>query len=466
MPRDELRTWVDYARRHGAVILYDAAYEAYIRDPDVPHSIFEIEGARECAIEFRSFSKTAGFTGTRCAFTVVPKELQGRTASGQPSSLHALWFRRQSTKFNGVPYVVQRGAAASYTDEGRKEVRAAVDFYMENARIIRDGLRAAGFQVYGGENAPYIWVKTPPGLGSWDLFDRLLTEAHVVGTPGRRLRAERRGLLPLHRLRPPRPDRGSRRADPHPPPAVGGVRPRGPPRAMAVQALTFDTYGTVVDWRDSVLAQLVEFGAARGLDVDWTAFLTEWKAGYRPGMDRVNSGEWPWTTVETIYRRRLEELLPRHEHRGPRRGRPHPPDPGLVAPPPLARRRPRPPAPPRAVRPLPALERELRRHGAPRAVRRAPVGLHHHRRERALLQAAARGLPDGRRAPRPPPGRGHDGRGPQLRPRRGARAAGSARRSSPARPSTGPGQTSDLAPEADWDVVAADFLDLARQLDA
>jgi LL-diaminopimelate aminotransferase len=184
MSRDTLRTWVDYARRHGAVILYDAAYEAYIRDPDVPHSIFEIEGAREAAIEFRSFSKTAGFTGTRCAFTVVPKELQGRTASGQTSSLHALWFRRQSTKFNGVPYVVQRGAAASYTPEGRKEVRAAVDFYMENARIIRDGLRGAGFEVYGGENAPYIWAKTPPGLGSWDLFDKLLTEAHVVGTPG------------------------------------------------------------------------------------------------------------------------------------------------------------------------------------------------------------------------------------------------------------------------------------------
>jgi LL-diaminopimelate aminotransferase len=184
MTRSTLRTWVDYARRHGAVILYDAAYEAYIRDPDVPHSIFEIDGARECAIEFRSFSKTAGFTGTRCAFTVVPKELQGRAASGQTSSLHALWFRRQSTKFNGVPYVVQRGAAASYTDEGRKEVRGAVDFYMENARLIRDGLRAAGFEVYGGENAPYIWVKTPPGLDSWGFFDRLLTEAHVVGTPG------------------------------------------------------------------------------------------------------------------------------------------------------------------------------------------------------------------------------------------------------------------------------------------
>jgi LL-diaminopimelate aminotransferase len=184
MSREGLRTWVDYARRHGTVILYDAAYEAYIRDPDVPHSIFEIEGAREVAIEFRSFSKTAGFTGTRCAFTVVPKELQGRAASGETASLHALWFRRQSTKFNGAPYVVQRAAAAAYGDEGRKQVRAAVDFYMENARIIRDGLRAAGFRVFGGENAPYIWVKTPPGLGSWDLFDRLLTEAHVVGTPG------------------------------------------------------------------------------------------------------------------------------------------------------------------------------------------------------------------------------------------------------------------------------------------
>jgi LL-diaminopimelate aminotransferase len=184
LPRDALRGWVDYARRHGAVILFDAAYEAYIRDPDIPHSIYEIEGAREVAIEFRSFSKTAGFTGTRCAFTVVPKELAGRTAAGERTGLHALWLRRQSTKFNGVPYVVQRGAAAVYTDEGRKEVRGAVDFYMENARIIRDGLGAAGFRVFGGENAPYIWVKTPAGLGSWDLFDRLLQEAEVVGTPG------------------------------------------------------------------------------------------------------------------------------------------------------------------------------------------------------------------------------------------------------------------------------------------
>jgi LL-diaminopimelate aminotransferase len=184
LSRDVLRGWVEYARRHGTVILYDAAYEAYIRDPDIPHSIYEIEGAREVAIEFRSFSKTAGFTGTRCAFAVVPKEIQGRTTSGEAVSLHALWFRRQATKFNGVPYIVQRGAAAVYTDEGRKQVRAAIDFYMENARIVRDGLRAAGLRVYGGENAPYIWIKTPAGLGSWDLFDKLLQEAHVVGTPG------------------------------------------------------------------------------------------------------------------------------------------------------------------------------------------------------------------------------------------------------------------------------------------
>src|SRR5215831_348056 len=184
MTRDTLRTWVDYARRHGAVILYDAAYEAYIRDPDVPHSIFEIDGARECAIEFRSFSKTAGFTGTRCAFTVVPKQLQGRSASGEASSLHALWFRRQSTKFNGVPYIIQKAAAAVYTPDGQKEVREAIDFYMENARIIREGLTAVGLTVYGARNAPYIWVKTPPGLGSWQLFDKLLNEAHVVGTPG------------------------------------------------------------------------------------------------------------------------------------------------------------------------------------------------------------------------------------------------------------------------------------------
>jgi LL-diaminopimelate aminotransferase len=179
-----LKRWVDYARAHGAVILYDAAYAAYIREPGVPHTIYEIEGAREVAIEFRSFSKSAGFTGTRCAYTVVPKELMGRAASGEAVSLNSLWFRRQSTKFNSVPYIVQRAAAAAYTEEGQRQVRAQVDYYLENARIIRQGLETVGLTVYGGRNAPYIWVKTPGGLGSWDFFDRLLGAAHVVGTPG------------------------------------------------------------------------------------------------------------------------------------------------------------------------------------------------------------------------------------------------------------------------------------------
>jgi LL-diaminopimelate aminotransferase len=184
LTRAALKSWVDFARERHAVILYDAAYEAYIRDPDIPHSIYEIDGAREVAIEFRSFSKTAGFTGTRCAYTVVPKELQGRSASGEAVGLNALWVRRQSTKFNGVAYVIQRAAAATYTEEGRRQVRMLVDYYMDNARIIRQGLEAAGLQVYGARNAPYIWVKTPTGLSSWDFFDKLLNEAHVVGTPG------------------------------------------------------------------------------------------------------------------------------------------------------------------------------------------------------------------------------------------------------------------------------------------
>lgn len=184
MTKAALQRWVDYARRQGAVLLYDAAYEAYIREPDIPHSIFEVEGAREVAIEFRSFSKTAGFTGTRCAFTVVPKELSGVAASGERVSVHALWLRRQSTKFNGVPYIVQRAAAAVYTEEGARQVRGQVDYYMDNARIIREGLEAIGLRVYGGTNAPYLWVKTPGRLDSWAFFDRLLQEAHVVGTPG------------------------------------------------------------------------------------------------------------------------------------------------------------------------------------------------------------------------------------------------------------------------------------------
>ena len=179
-----LKTWVDWARRSEAVLLFDAAYEAYIRDPEIPHSIYEVEGAREVAIEFRSFSKSAGFTGTRCAFTVVPKDVTGRTAAGERVPLNALWSRRQSTKFNSVPYIIQKGAAAVYTDEGQREVRALVDFYMENARIIRSGLEAIGLTPFGGRNAPYIWLKTPPGLSSWNFFDKLLSEAHVVGTPG------------------------------------------------------------------------------------------------------------------------------------------------------------------------------------------------------------------------------------------------------------------------------------------
>jgi LL-diaminopimelate aminotransferase len=184
MTRAALRAWVDYAHEHGAILLYDAAYEAYIRDPEIPHSIYEIEGARQVAIEFRSFSKTAGFTGTRCAFTVVPKEVVGRSALGDPVELNRLWLRRHTTKFNGVPYIIQQGAAATYTEEGRRQVRALVDFYLENTRIIREGLEAAGLTVYGGENAPYIWLKTPSGLSAWDFFDKLLNEAHVVGTPG------------------------------------------------------------------------------------------------------------------------------------------------------------------------------------------------------------------------------------------------------------------------------------------
>ena len=179
-----LKTWVDWARQNGAVLLFDAAYEAYIREPDIPHSIYEVEGAREVAIEFRSFSKSAGFTGTRCAFTVVPKDVMGRTVAGERVPLNGLWFRRQSTKFNSVPYVIQKGAAAVYTGEGQREVRALVDFYMENARIIRHGLESIGLTAYGGRNAPYIWIKMAPGQSSWDFFDKLLHEAHVVGTPG------------------------------------------------------------------------------------------------------------------------------------------------------------------------------------------------------------------------------------------------------------------------------------------
>ena len=182
--REQLQQWVDYALANNALILFDAAYEAFIQDPTLPHSIYEIEGARRCAIEFRSFSKNAGFTGTRCAITVVPRGLMGTAANGEAVELWPLWNRRQCTKFNGVSYIVQRGAEAVYSPEGQAQVKALIAFYMENAAIIRRELAAAGLQVYGGEQAPYVWLKTPEGLDSWGFFDQLLSQANVVGTPG------------------------------------------------------------------------------------------------------------------------------------------------------------------------------------------------------------------------------------------------------------------------------------------
>ncbi len=184
LTRQELKKWVDYALSNKSVILYDAAYEAYISDPEIPHSIFEIDGAREVAIEFRSFSKTAGFTGTRCAYTVLPENLVAYTHEGDTKSLHSLWLRRHTTKFNGVSYPVQRAAAAIYSPEGKKEIGEIIAYYLENAHIMCESLMKIGFQVFGGVNAPYVWVTTGKGLKSWALFDKILHEAHVVGTPG------------------------------------------------------------------------------------------------------------------------------------------------------------------------------------------------------------------------------------------------------------------------------------------
>jgi len=180
----ELQKWVDYANENKSLILFDAAYEAFIQDNDLPHSIYEIEGAKDCAIEFRSFSKNAGFTGVRCAFTVIPKNLSGLNSSNEKINLWTLWNRRQSTKFNGVSYIVQRGAEAVYSEEGKREVRGLIDFYMENSKIMKIKLQASGFKVYGGDNAPYIWIKVPDQMNSWDFFDYLLKKASVVGTPG------------------------------------------------------------------------------------------------------------------------------------------------------------------------------------------------------------------------------------------------------------------------------------------
>src|SRR5215213_3528809 len=182
--RAQLTKWVDYAHEHRALLLYDAAYEAYISDPEIPHSIYEIPGAQDCAIEFRSFSKTGGFTGVRCGFTVMPKSVNAQTEDGRSLSLHPLWQRRWSTKANSVSYPVQRGAEGLYSDDGKAQVRALVEHYMGNARILSEAARQAGMKVFGGTNAPYIWLKTPGNLTSWEMFDRMLKELHVVITPG------------------------------------------------------------------------------------------------------------------------------------------------------------------------------------------------------------------------------------------------------------------------------------------
>ncbi|PYK38777.1 MAG: LL-diaminopimelate aminotransferase [Verrucomicrobia bacterium] len=191
----QLNDWVEYAREHEALLLFDAAYEAYISEPELPHSIFEIDGARECAIELRSFSKTGGFTGVRCGFTVMPKSLLAQTESGKKLPLHPLWHRRWSTKANSVSYPVQRGATALYSPEGRKQVRALVDHYMGNAKILRDACTKIDIKVFGGVNAPYIWVKTPDGLTSWQIFDRMLRELNIVITPGNGFGAQGEGYF-------------------------------------------------------------------------------------------------------------------------------------------------------------------------------------------------------------------------------------------------------------------------------
>ncbi len=184
LSKEELSKWVKYAKDNKSLILFDSAYEAFISEEDVPHSIYEIDGAKEVAIEFRSFSKTAGFTGIRCAYAVVPKELKGYTKDGEEVALNGLWNRRQGTKFNGVSYPVQKAAEAIYSEEGQKQIKENISYYMNNAKIIKEGLLEAGYTVYGGVNAPYIWLKVPDGVTSWEFFDKLLNEANVVGTPG------------------------------------------------------------------------------------------------------------------------------------------------------------------------------------------------------------------------------------------------------------------------------------------
>jgi LL-diaminopimelate aminotransferase len=192
---EQLSRWIDYAREHESLLLFDAAYEAYISEREIPHSIFEIPGARECAVELRSFSKSGGFTGVRCGFTVMPKSVVGRTDSGKNLPLHPLWHRRWSTKANSVSYPVQRGAEALYSSEGRQQVRALIEHYMRNAKILRDACAKIDMKVFGGINAPYIWVKTPGGLTSWETFDRMLRELNVVITPGSGFGAQGEGYF-------------------------------------------------------------------------------------------------------------------------------------------------------------------------------------------------------------------------------------------------------------------------------
>lgn len=184
LTKEELKKWVDYAKANNSVILYDAAYEAFITEEKIPHSIYEVEGAKEVAIEFKSYSKTAGFTGVRCAYVVIPKELKGYTKDGKEISYNKLWNRRTCTKFNGVSYIVQRAAEATYSEKGKKEIKENINYYLENAKIIKKGLEKAGFTCYGGVNSPYVWLKVPDGMTSWEFFDELLEKANVVGTPG------------------------------------------------------------------------------------------------------------------------------------------------------------------------------------------------------------------------------------------------------------------------------------------
>ena len=201
--KEQLKVWVDYAKQHKALILFDAAYEAYIRDPKLPHTIYEIDGAKDVAIEFRSYSKTAGFTGVRCAFTIVPKQLKAYTKGGKAVEVAPLWNRRHCTKFNGVSYITQLGTTAVYTPQGKQQVRRIIDLYMSNAAMMVDSLTKLGYQVYGGRNAPYIWLKTPNNVGSWKFFDLLLQKVHVVGTPGAGFGAAGEGYLRLSAFNQP-----------------------------------------------------------------------------------------------------------------------------------------------------------------------------------------------------------------------------------------------------------------------